>query len=140
MADIAAATARTASRRRLQRERYRLAILAGIFVTIMCLGGWLAATWDVFNYIARRDSAWTWLGGETDARSAKIVYDVAGQKCRELLFDNDTGQISGSGRPCVSAGSGSGADKPPATASAPIVPEPLGTIRRLEAISKSFNK
>ncbi|MCC6776827.1 MAG: hypothetical protein IT537_09365 [Hyphomicrobiales bacterium] len=138
MADIAAATARTASKLRSQRERRHLAILAGIFVTIMCLGGWLAATWDVFNHIARRDSAWTWLGGETDARSAKIVYDVAGQKCRELLFDNDTGQISGSGRPCV--GAGSGPDKPSPTASAPMVPEPLGTIRRLEAISKSFNK
>jgi hypothetical protein len=137
MPDAVSATARAASK----AGRRHFAIIAATFVTIMCLGGWLAATWDIFSYITRRDGVgWAGLDGVTDARTAKVVYDL-GQKCQQILFDNDTGGLAGSGRPCATPDR-SAPDRPaPAAAdSKAVVPEPLGTVRRLEAISKAFNK
>jgi hypothetical protein len=143
-------------RERTRAERRHLGIIAGIFVAIMCVGALLWSSWDVLRYITQRDSADA--ASSTDTRSAKVVYDVAG-KCRQIAFDNDTGEIAGNGKPCnpavaegattvgnkgvASAGNGNATtagNNGVLSAGSNGVPEPLGTVRRLEAISKAFNR
>jgi hypothetical protein len=65
----------------------------------------------------------------TEPRTANIVLEYAGNRCRQMIFDNDTGQSMERIGPCpevVRDGKG----EAPAQ----------GTIRRLDAISKSFSK
>jgi hypothetical protein len=65
-----------------------------------------------------------------EARTASIVLEPQGGRCRDLVFNNDTGEIAERARPCeVSVAVD---DKG--------VPLPVGTLRRLDAISKSFLK
>lgn len=61
--------------------------------------------------------------------SAKVTIDSAdGGGCRKQVFDNQTGRMTRSQQPCdTTARDGNG------------TPIPLGTIHRLEAISKSFS-
>ena len=67
--------------------------------------------------------------GETRLRTAAIVVQTDPDHCRQFTFDNDTGQIrGGKGQPC------DGKFDP----SAASIPEPVGTMHRLDAISKSF--
>ena len=62
---------------------------------------------------------------EANPRTAAIVVESDPEHCRQLTFDNDTGQFSKVSRPCDQQ-------------NAPDAVEPVGTIRRLDAISKSF--
>ncbi len=59
-------------------------------------------------------------------RVGRIILEIDPDQCRQLKFDNVTGQISGSSTPCESAFDSHGE------------PVPLGTLHRLNAISKSF--
>jgi hypothetical protein len=61
--------------------------------------------------------------------SAKVIIDASdGSGCRQRAFDNQTGRMVRSQQPCDSTTlDGSGA------------PVPVGTIHRLDAISKSFS-
>ena len=53
-----------------------------------------------------------------------VAEDFDGKDCRQQVFDNQTGRVTQSSRPCEDA-PGDGV--------------PLGTIHRLNAISKSFS-
>ena len=65
---------------------------------------------------------------EAKPRSALVVLESDPEHCRQLIFNNDNGQILGGDRPCDAeiAFGERGA------------PAPIGAIRRLDAISKSF--
>ena len=64
---------------------------------------------------------------EIELRSAKITTDVDGKDCAQQVFDNKTGRITSSPQPCSST-----------IYDANGVPVPVGTIHRLDSISKSF--
>jgi hypothetical protein len=61
-------------------------------------------------------------------RTAKITRDVNGKECSQEIFDNQTGRMTKSQQPCGATALDSNG-----------MPVPLGTIHRLDAISKSFS-
>jgi hypothetical protein len=65
---------------------------------------------------------------ESDLRSAKVTRDLDGKGCSQQVFDNQTGRMSQLRLPCEAT-----------TYDSNGVPVPLGTIHRLDAISKSFS-
>jgi hypothetical protein len=65
-----------------------------------------------------------------EARTASIVLEPQGGRCRDLVFNNDTGEIAERARPCEAS----------VAVDDKGVPLPVGTLRRLDAISKSFLK
>jgi len=63
-----------------------------------------------------------------DLRTAKITKDSDGKDCWQQIFDNQTGRMTRTQQPCdTTAYDSNGA------------PIPVGTIHRLDAISKSFS-
>lgn len=67
--------------------------------------------------------------GEARPRTAAIVVETDLDHCRQFTFDNDTGEIFGGDiRPCEGEGDPSASN----------MPKPIGTMRRLDAISRSF--
>jgi hypothetical protein len=68
------------------------------------------------------------VGPESDLRTAKITTNSDGNGCWQKVFDNQTGRVQQSRKPCEAAAYDiNGA------------PAPIGTIHRLDAISKSFS-
>ena len=63
-----------------------------------------------------------------DLRTAKITQDLDGKGCSQQVFDNQTGRVRQSQLPCDAT-----------TFDSNGVPVPVGTIHRLDAISKSFS-
>jgi hypothetical protein len=66
-----------------------------------------------------------WDGTPSRDRTGTIVLQTDPDHCQQFEFDNDRGLIRRDARPCKAQGGES-------------APEPIGTIRRLDAISKSF--
>jgi hypothetical protein len=64
----------------------------------------------------------------SDTHTAKITNESGGKGCSQETFDNQTGRITRSQQPCEATAYDSHG-----------VPIPLGTIHRLDAISKSFS-
>ena len=64
------------------------------------------------------------------ARTASIVLVPQGGRCRDLIFNNDTGKMAETVKPCEAS----------VVQDAKGIPVPVGTVRRLDAISKSFLK
>jgi hypothetical protein len=65
---------------------------------------------------------------DNDLRTAKITRSSDGAECWQTIFDNQTGRMTRSRQPCeTTTYDGNGA------------PVPVGTIHRLDAISKSFS-
>jgi hypothetical protein len=65
---------------------------------------------------------------ERDLRTARITTSSAGNGCSEQLFDNQSGRMLRSQKPCDTTMS-----------DIDWAPVPLGTIHRLDAISKSIS-
>jgi hypothetical protein len=66
-------------------------------------------------------------GPDGDVRTAKITRTSDGNGCSQEIFDNQTGRVNRSQQPCEATVYDSHG-----------APVPVGTIHRLEAISKSF--
>jgi hypothetical protein len=66
-------------------------------------------------------------GPDGDLRTAKITKASDGNGCSQEIFDNQTGRMNRSQQPCEATVYDSRG-----------APVPVGTIHRLEAISKSF--
>jgi hypothetical protein len=64
----------------------------------------------------------------SELRTAKFTNDSDGKGCWQQTFDNQTGRMTRSQRPCETTAHDSNG-----------VPIPLGTIHRLDAINKSFH-
>lgn len=64
---------------------------------------------------------------DSDLRTAKITNASDGKGCWQQVFDNQTGRMTRSQQPCESTVYDSNG-----------TPVPIGTIHRLDAISKSF--
>ena len=64
---------------------------------------------------------------DNDLRTARITRDIDGKGCAQQAFDNQTGRMTSSPQPCQTTVYDDNG-----------VPVPVGTIHRLDSISKSF--
>ncbi|HEY6257696.1 MAG TPA: hypothetical protein VIY51_18090 [Xanthobacteraceae bacterium] len=64
---------------------------------------------------------------DNELRTARITRDLDGKGCSQQVFDNQTGRMTTSPQPCEATVYDSNG-----------MPVPIGTIHRLDAISKSF--
>jgi hypothetical protein len=64
---------------------------------------------------------------DSDLQTARITKDSGGKGCWQEFFDNRTGRVTRSAQPCEATAYDSNG-----------MPVPVGTIHRLDAISKSF--
>jgi hypothetical protein len=65
---------------------------------------------------------------DSDVRTAKITKSADGAECWQTIFDNQTGRMTRSRQPCE-----------PTAYDSNGATVPVGTIHRLDAISKSFS-
>jgi hypothetical protein len=109
--------------RRAQRDRRHALIVGVMFVlvfgaSILALTVGLATSRYSTGLPAQKSAA-----SGPNGRTGSII-NTTNSQCRQTLFDNDSGRVSDEGKSCKDS-----AD-----------PKPTGTERRLDAISKSFNK
>ena len=114
--------------RRKSEIRYGL-IVGGVLLGVLGAAIWLVLKIGLPSLSTRASHEATIPSVSAESRTANIVLEYAGNRCRQMIFDNDTGQSIERIGPCsevVRDGKG----EAPAQ----------GTIRRLDAISKSFSK
>lgn len=110
------------------RQRRHAVLLSFFWVLVLIL--FAAMVKYTVYYLGSHNTS----GGSTaistvnEQRLGRITIERGDRKCEHLEFDNDTGQIISSSKPCVAE-----------VASDNGVPVPLGTMHRLDAISKSFS-
>jgi hypothetical protein len=123
---VAAAKSSASARRRRRSERYRAAV-AGTLLMVG-VGAALMATSDATRMLLGRGAP----GGTPAAQSriGKIVLESSPVRCRQLMFDNDTGRMYQDNSPCDDG----------VRRDASGTPMPMGTVHRLEAISKAFGR
>lgn len=103
---------------------YALGITFFVIATIVSVA--IAANpLGLFHFLPQADQS-TEGAGRADQRAGRIILQISPDQCRQMEFDNVTGQIGGKSAPCETAVDSHGA------------PLPLGTLHRLDAISKSF--
>jgi hypothetical protein len=112
-------------RRRTRERRYGLIVGIILFATLS-LGLSLTMEMPGFNPSrALPEGVSATFGPE--GRTANIILEPAPNRCKQMIFDNDTGRIVESNRPC---------DKSVILNDKGV---PMGTVRRLDAIAKSFS-
>jgi hypothetical protein len=117
-------------RRRIQRRRKHWAITIGCFCMLAVFIS-LAMTTDVTTvwfFHASSEGQKQSADAEAGARTGTVMLQTDENRCEVLKFDNDSGRAVDRARRC---------DKN-VTFDARGVPVPLGTVHRLDAISKSF--
>jgi len=120
--DEAIAVAASLNQRR-RELRYAL-ITIGVSLAALCVIVVLAVTAGLPSLFGSgASSPATIPASPAEPRIGNIVFEPTADRCRQLSFDNDTGSIAETIRSCDHKGS----------------PGPAGTIRRLNAISKSFS-
>ncbi len=123
---VVAQTAATSARGRGTSERYRAAITAALLVAGLG-AGLLAATSDAPTMLLLRRAP---PAAPQQSRIGKIVLESTPERCRQMAFDNDTGRITPDDSPCDDG----------VRRDVTGTPMPMGTLQRLEAISKAFSR
>jgi hypothetical protein len=126
---------KTAKSNRHQKRSVRgrwCAVIASFFVCAAIVafamtGNIAAMPWIVESLFDAQSAAETQSSAES--RSGTVVVEKDNDQCELMKFDNDTGHTT----------DGSGSCKSFVTLDAHGEPVPIGTIRRLDAISKSFS-
>jgi hypothetical protein len=124
---------RRANRKIPGRRRGKLAYVLTAGVLLTALGGaiWLATGAKLPTLsLSNGPGQTTTSPPVTEPRTANIVFEPTANRCRQIVFDNDTGRRFETVRPCEKN----------TILDSKGVPVPLGTVRRLDAISKSFSK
>jgi len=114
------------NKRTQERSRALIIVSCGIFL-VAGLGA-LAVMASGHPKSPRLLSSPTIVSPDNDLRTAKITNNSDGQGCWQQTFDNQTGRMARTQQPCETTAHDSNG-----------VPVPLGTIHRLDAISKSFS-
>ncbi len=125
----AAVKTRRVSKAPKKEHRYVLAVSIGFFVALSL--GILAAVLADPTWISSRLSAQK-APPEPAARSqiGTITLDPgSASNCRKMIFDNQTGRVTETNTPCEQV-----------VRDETGAPKPVGTLRRLDAISKSFSR
>ena len=108
------------------RQRRVIVVSIGVLV-LLTAGAAVALTMGAQHSSAPPAAARASQGNEFDVGTARITNDLNG-KCATGAFDNKTGRITQSDQPCAEIPRDSNG-----------VPIPVGTIHRLDAISKAFS-
>ena len=126
----AAGSARPRTAAHRVQERRRGLIVGGsmLFVAALIAVAAVVATGYPKSVTALNAAPVTTATPDVDLRTAKITKDLDGKGCSQQVFDNQTGRVRQSGLPCDATAFDSDG-----------VPVPVGTIHRLDAISKSFS-
>jgi hypothetical protein len=110
-------------------ERLKSAAVALVFIAGIAAALWWAAVPEVLKHMEQTREVQA-TPKRPDARSGRIVVELPAERCRELAFDNVTGAMQDTNKPCSTSAA--------ATPTSP--PAPQGTMRRMEAISKAFTR
>jgi hypothetical protein len=111
------------------RERRRgLIVGCSMLLVGALIAAVVVATGSRNSITALNAAPTTTVTSEPDLRTAKITQDLDGKGCSQQVFDNQTGRMRQSQLPCDAT-----------TFDSNGVPVPVGTIHRLDAISKSFS-
>jgi hypothetical protein len=120
----ARAQPRSAAPRRRQERRRALIVGCGVLMVAAAT----TAVMIVMSGHSSRAPQVALAAPDGDLHTTKITKDLGGKECAQDIFDNQTGRMTRSTRPCdATAYDSNGA------------PIPLGTIHRLDAINKSFS-
>jgi hypothetical protein len=118
-------TAHKAQERRIQARR-RTALVNGSMLILIIAAAVLVIRAALPKLAQPNASAPPGMS-DNDLRTARITRDLDGGGCAQQAFDNQTGRMTSAPQPCqTTVYDGNG------------VPVPLGTIHRLDSISKSF--
>ena len=113
---------------RSQERRRALIISCGILLLATATAVMMIAVESPMSVPALNSSRTATAMPDSDTHTAKITNESGGKGCSQQTFDNQTGRMTRSQQPCeATAYDSNGA------------PMPLGTIHRLDAISKSFS-
>jgi hypothetical protein len=125
---IAATHARSRSVARGKPERRRALITSCGMLLVGAVAAVVIITAKTPKAVQASNSPTTAPGGpDGDVRTAKITRASDGNGCSQEIFDNQTGRMNRSSQPCEATVYDSHG-----------TPVPVGTIHRLDAISKSF--
>jgi len=126
----AAKNASRTSQQGVALERRRIVIVCAVLITLLGSGILLAMTTDLTSTIIRHTPLAARDPFGTEERNASIVLPAANNRCRQIAFNNDTGRMVETARPCET--------KPAFDDKG--VPIPEATMRRLDSIRQGFNK
>jgi len=123
-----AAAPKTAASPSIAQERRRIVIVCvGLFV-MLGAAILVAMTTDLTSSIVHPLGPRDMFGIEE--RNGSIVLKAENKRCRQIAFNNDTGQMKETSKPCY--------DKPVLDDKG--VPVPSATIRRMDSIREGFGK
>ena len=117
---------RSATQNSQERRRAAVIVCVMLLATALTAGTVIALQSLISAHMTR--SLQTATAMPDGDRTAKITRDVNGKECSQEIFDNQTGRMTKSQQPCGATALDSNG-----------MPVPLGTIHRLDAISKSFS-
>jgi hypothetical protein len=119
---------RSAAHRTRERRRGLIVGCSMLFAVALIAVAAVVATGSPKSVTALNAAPATTTTPELDLRTAKITQDLDGKGCSQQVFDNQTGRLRQSQLRCDAT-----------TFDSSGVPVPVGTIHRLDAISKSFS-
>jgi len=114
--------------RRKRERRKMFALSIGLLATLGCLAALAASSRQLVSLIISSSTPSAAVNAESE-RTGKIVIPGGPSGCKQKKFDNQSGRISDDTSPCDDR----------IVFDAHGVPVPVGTIHRLDAISKSFS-
>jgi hypothetical protein len=116
----------SSSRVRTTQEQRRAMIIGGVISGSLMVVAVMATEFALSTHSS--GSSQTATTPSNEIRSATIIAESLDDNCRQRIFDNQTGAMADTRRPC----------KDPAVFDVNGLPVPAGTIHRLDGISKSF--
>ena len=108
-------------------ERQRAALAAGFMFVFAIMAAVVLVILAALPKLGQPNASMPRGMSDNDLRTARITRDLDGKGCAQQVFDNQTGHMTTTPQPC-----------PPMVYDSNGFPVPVGTIHRLDSISKSF--
>ena len=108
-------------------ERQRAALAAGFIFVFAIMAAVVLVILAALPKLGQPTASMPAGMSDNDLRTARITRDLDGKGCAQQVFDNQTGRMTTTPQPCQATVYDSNG-----------MPVPVGTIHRLDSISKSF--
>ena len=109
-------------------ERQRAALAAGFMFVFAIMAAVVLVILAALPKLGQPTASMPAGMSDNDLRTARITRDLDGNGCAQQVFDNQTGRMTTTPQPCQATVYDSNG-----------MPVPVGTIHRLDSISKSFS-